>query len=61
MIAREFTNTSCRDFRAIVNLFTSGTACNVTGSRNHHAMSRSDRSHGGDGSALVPFWAHAHH
>ena len=40
MIAREFTNPSCRDFRAIVNLFTSWSGRNVTTCRNQHAMTR---------------------
>jgi hypothetical protein len=38
MIAREFTNEICRDFRAIVNLFTSRHARNVIPSRNPYAI-----------------------
>jgi hypothetical protein len=38
MIARKFTNEICRDFRAIVNLFTSRNARNVKPCRNQYAI-----------------------
>ena len=38
MIARKFTHEICRDFRAIVNLFTSRFARNVKCCRNPYAI-----------------------